>query len=204
MDLELVKAFLEENKSNEEVIGTLKGYVPAEVKEAELNLDKVKGYLHSNPEAQSFLDTAKKNHLEAWKAKELKREIESEISKRYPNETEEQKRIRELEQKIEQAEKNQLLERLRLKAKDVAHEKGLPFELVDHFLGGDEEETLANLNKLETTYKKAVEEAVKRQLGQDGYTPQQGNSSTFTAEDVLKMSEEELTQNWDQIKHLLK
>lgn len=206
MDLNNIKEFLESNKENSEVIETLKGFVPKQ--EEEITLDKVQEFLNSKEEGKTLIQKEKDSHfskgLETWKQNNLNKLIEDEISKRFPNETEEQKQIRELKRKIEETEAKSKQSELRILAKDIAKEKGLPFELVDYFLGGDEEGTKENLNKLENTFKKAVEEAVKKQLGEDGYNPSNPKTNEFTSEDVLKMTEAELTANWDKIKHLLK
>lgn len=199
-NLDDLKTFITENGEKEE----LKGILP--VKEAELSIDKIQGYLNEKDEGKNFLQSVKDKHfsqsLETWKANNLDKTVEEEIARRYPGETPEQKEIRKLKQEIESERQNRLKTELKIQAKEIAKEEELPFSLVDYFLGNDTDTTKENLKVLKTEFNRAVEEAVKKQLGGEGYTPDKGGkSSGFTYEDVLKMSQTDLAANWEKVKH---
>ena len=64
---------------------------------------------------QPKLDRYFNKGLESWKTNHLETLVNDEISKRYPAETPEMKRIRELEQKLEAQSKENLRKELTLK-----------------------------------------------------------------------------------------
>lgn len=165
MDINEVKAFIESNKDNPEVTAYIGGFVTP---------DRVKGFLDTE-DGRKILQPKLDGHftkgLETWKANSLPKLIEDEISKRFPAETPEQKKIRELEQKWETSEQARLRETLRNKAITEATQKGLPLEIIDHFVGQDEDSTVAALAKLETAWQAALKAAVEAKFKDNGRTP---------------------------------
>ena len=163
MTLEEIKAWLEENKGNEEVTAYLK-----ELKT--VSKDDVEGFLETAEGKKLLQPKLDKNFtkgLETWKEKNLDTLVEEKHREMNPEETEEQKRIRLLEQKLEDSEKKSNREALRNKAINLADEKGLPKKLVDRFIGDDEETTVNNLTDFET----ALTEWVKGQNKLGGRDP---------------------------------
>lgn len=168
MNLEEIKAFFNENKDNEEVKAFL-----TELKTP--SLDDIKRFAIENDDIKTWLQSEKDRHftkgLETWKEKTLPSVLEEEIKKRYPEETEEQRQIRELKQKIEQMEREKMRESLRAKAKDFAVEKKLPAHLVDFFIADDEEKTQGNLEYFEKAWNEAIQTAVGETFKQNGREP---------------------------------
>ena len=149
-------------------------------------LDDVKSYLANDEDAKKYLSTEKDKHfsrsLETWKQNNLSSLIEEEVKKRYPEETPEQIKIRELETRLNQAEQARTTETIRNQAYKQATEKGLPVELLDFFVGGDSETTQANLTTFEKVWKEALQVAVGETFKANGREP---HKNTQTATSVL-------------------
>src|SRR5690606_4033401 len=98
---------------------------------------------------QKWLQSEKDRHfskgLETWKENNLPSLVEEEIKKRYPEETEEQRQLRELKAQLEKLQQERQREAIRNQAYKRANEKGLPLELLDFFVADDAEKTQANL-----------------------------------------------------------
>jgi len=182
-----VKAWLEENKGEAEVSEFLKALSP-------VSMDNVKDFLENTEEGKTYLQREKDKHftksLETWKANNLTALVDAKVKELYPDETEESKRIRALEQKLaekEEAEKRQMLLN---KALTVATEKKLPTQLVEFLLGEDEEKTLANIAKLEEVFEPHIAARVDERFKENGYQPGQGAGAKGVAaasiEDIVR------------------
>lgn len=203
MNLEEIKAYLSENQDSSDVKEFVKGLNPVTV-------DRVKEFATVNEEGTRWLKQQQDSHwdksIETWKKNNLDEIVMGKVKELYPEETEEQKRIRMLEQKLEEAEGKEKRELLRNKALTVATEKNLPTNLLDHFLGADEEATLSNLSKLEETLnpwvKSQVDAEVDKRFKDTGRKFQQGSSGeTSTAASIAAQhnKQQQSTQKsaWD-------
>lgn len=88
-------------------------------------------------------------------------------------------KLQELQNKFEALEKEKVRETLMNKGLKVATEKKLPIDLVNYFLGQDEEATLTNLSALEKSlqsYTQSVRESI---LKEGSYVPP-ANDKTVT------------------------
>ncbi|WP_100488562.1 DUF4355 domain-containing protein [Sporolactobacillus pectinivorans] len=177
---------------------------------SQLTLESVQKFLNEDEGGKkwlnSFADSRVTQGINTFKEKSLPEILENEISKRYPAETPEQKALRELKQKFEESEKERSREALKSKALTAATAKGLPADLVDFFLGKDEESTTANIGKLEEAFKAFEQKIVNDKFKQNGGTPPASGSqgTTLTLEDVNKMTAEEINKRWDEVQKLLK
>jgi len=190
MDLAQIKAWLDENKGNEDVQAYLGGL-------SAVSADKVKGFLDTKEGKQLIqpkLDTHFTNGLETWKKNNLSSLVEEEVKKRNPDETEEQKRIRILEEKLDEKEKESTRERLKNGALSFASEKQLPKAVLDFFIADDEEKTNANLGVLETEFNAAVQKAVDEKFKGSGRSFDQTGSSPQTESRYGKKIAEESTK----------
>ena len=125
---------------------------------------------------QPFLDKYHNKGLESWKKNHLESIIEDEVTKRNPGETPEQKRIRALEQKLEEAERKEKQSRLKSFASDLATQKNLPLDLVGFFVGPDETATEQNIETLDRVVGEHIESQVKarfRDTGRDVFKGRQ-------------------------------
>jgi acetylornithine deacetylase/succinyl-diaminopimelate desuccinylase-like protein len=162
----------------------------------QITLDAVQKFVSENEEGkkwlQSLTDSRVTEAIKTYEKKTLPKKVEEEINKRFPPETEEQKQIRELRQKLEQIEQEKIRETLRNKALSVATEKQLPTKLIDFFIGQDEETTMKNLAVLEEAFSAAVQQAVEARFKDGGRTPQ---TTTPTAiKDPKDMTMEEYAE----------
>ncbi|WP_102335741.1 DUF4355 domain-containing protein [Salimicrobium jeotgali] len=172
MTLEEVKQFLEQHKEDEQV----KAYL-GELKQP--TKEDVEGFLDTEEGKQLLqprLDNYFTKGLNTWKENNLNKIIEDEVAKRNPKETPEQKRIRELEEQIEQGKQEAQREKLMNKAVSQASEKGLPTDIVSFFIGEDEDSTLNNLATFEEKYNAAVQSKVDEQFKQQGRNVDGGNT----------------------------
>ncbi|MGD6831428.1 DUF4355 domain-containing protein [Sutcliffiella halmapala] len=172
MDLQAVKKFLEEQKENEDV----KSYLQELSK---VTVDGVNTFLETE-EGKKFLQpTLDRYHtksLESWKNNNLQKLIDDGVSKLNPSETPEQKRIRELEEKIEKAESERTRETLKNKALSTLSEKKLPTFLLEHLIGQDEDSTTQSLTKFEEVWNAQLQ-SVKQELLKENGTTISGSSS---------------------------
>lgn len=118
---------------------------------------------------QPKLDRYFNKGLESWKTNHLETLVNDEISKRYPAETPEMKRIRELEQKLEAQSKETLRKELTLKAQSYAGELGLPASLANYFVADTEEATRESISKFHEIYKENINSAIVEAT--KGHTP---------------------------------
>ncbi|OEH86246.1 hypothetical protein BHU72_11980 [Desulfuribacillus stibiiarsenatis] len=185
MDLQAVQQFIEQNKDNPEVQGYVGGFVTP---------DRVQKYIDSEDGKkiiQPKLDSYFTKGLETWKEKSLPKVLEEEISKRFPAETPEQKQLRELHDKLNKLEQEKTRESLKNVAITQATQKGLPVNLVDFFIGQDQDSTVTNLAKLEETWQKALQDAVEAKFKDNGRTPPRNTSGTPTEIEQLEKDYQE-------------
>jgi len=121
---------------------------------------------------QKRLDTHFSKSLETWKENNLEKIVSEELSKKMPTETEEQKQLKELTLKLTKMEQEKNRESLKNKALTLATKKGLPTDLVDYFIGADESQTEANLEKLETVFTQSLSQAIEGKLKDSGRKPE--------------------------------
>lgn len=163
MSLEELKQFLEDNKEDKEAQEYLEGLylVPKKVK-AFLETDAGKKLI------QPALDSYFTKGLETWKEKTMPSLIEEEIKKKFPDETEEQKRLRKLEEELAKERQARTKSELINKATQLATQKGLPVEVVHYFVGQDEDETVNNLTALENIWQANIEKVVSEKFKENG------------------------------------
>ncbi|MEE4535267.1 DUF4355 domain-containing protein [Bacillus velezensis] len=170
--LDEVKKFLEENKENEEVkafVGELSA----------VSADKVEGFLETDEGKrliQPRLDSHFTKGLETWKANNLDALVDAKVKELYPEETEEQKRIRKLEKELEDQKTAAQREKLLNKAVSYASEKQLPADVVEFFIGEDEESTMKNLGAFEEKYNAALQKAIESKFQENGRDVQSGSN----------------------------
>lgn len=199
MDLQEIKKYFEENKDNEEVKSYLQGLNA-------LTVEGVEKYLSENSDAKKWLDSIKDKHynkaFETWKSNNWERELEAEIKKRFPEKDPKDTELAKLQQEIEKMKQEKLHEVLKNKALSYATEKKLPVNLVDYFLGADEEGTIKNLDALGAVFNAHIQNQVEERLKSNTYTPPKGDGKdkTLTTNDLAKMSIEEINANWDKLK----
>ena len=190
MTFEEVKKFLESEAGKaSEVTAYLQGLNP-------LTVARVQEYIDKTPEGKSWADSVKDKHLqkglETWKTNNLESLLNEEIKKRFPEKDEKELEVEKLRAEIEKMKHEKQRESLTNKAIKIATEKSLPIELVDFFIGADEQTTVSNVKVFEDTFSQYVQKTVEQRLKGDGYVPpkdndgKQGNLENLSMEEYIK------------------
>ena len=167
MTLEEIKQFFEQNKDNEDVKNYLAGLSKPTPEGVTAFLDTAEGKKILQPRLDAYFTKG----LETWKEKTLPNLIDEEIKKRFPGETEEQKRLRKLEEELAKERQARVKSELINKATTLATQKGLPVEIVSYFVGQDEEATTNNLTALESIWQQHLQKAVEEKFKESGRSP---------------------------------
>ncbi len=146
------------------------------------SLDTFKGKIEKDKDFKSFIDSLKDKHLnkglETWKENNLDKLVDEKIKELYPEEDPKDLELKKLKQEMENMKREAQIEKLRNKALKIATERNLPTDLVDYFIGENEETTLKNLETFEETFTHNLEVKVKERLKQDSYTPPSGEGAS--------------------------
>ncbi|PHE19186.1 hypothetical protein COF59_08130 [Bacillus pseudomycoides] len=161
----------------------------------EITLENVQEFIQNNPEAQESLatqfltpervdtflsteagtkfiqpkfDSQVSKGINAWKQNNLQKIIDEAVITANPSDTPEQKRIKELELRMQQADEKANFAQQRSTALSLATERGLPTGLIENFIGKDESETRAKINSYEVEWKAALQVATEKVLAGAG------------------------------------
>ncbi|MEC1780069.1 DUF4355 domain-containing protein [Schinkia azotoformans] len=172
MNLEEIKKFFEEKKEDSAVKEYLEGLQKP-------TLEGIQKAVSDNADLKKWFDSQKDQHfdkgLKTWMEKTFPTKLEEEIAKRYPDETPEQKRIKELELKFQEAEQRERLAQIKAKALSVASEKAIPTSIIDFFIDGENEDnTLKNLDSFKESMESYVKSEVEQRL-KGSYQPPNNN-----------------------------
>lgn len=197
MDLNEIKKYLEENKDKEEVKAFVAGLNP-------ITLDRLQALVTNDKDFISWLDSEKDKHLnkglESWKSNNLETLLDAEIKKRFPEKDSKDIELEKIKAELAKMQAEKVKEELTNKAIKLANEKKLPLELVDFVVGGDEQTTTANLEKINEVFSKYLQTEVENRLKSNTYTPPDGKpKTTFTLEQIKAMTPEEYAKHKDEI-----
>jgi len=178
MELSEVQEYLTTNKDSESVKTYLDSF------KVQPSLEVFKNKLNDS-DFKSFMDSEKDKHLtkgiETFKTNNLDRiyteRFNVENPTADPKEIANNKKMADFEAKIANMEKEGIRKDLTSKSQKIAIEKKLPLDLVDFFIGENEEMTVKNLDKLEAIFASHVETLVTERLKGGSYTPPKGNGN---------------------------
>lgn len=160
-----------------------------------VSLESVKEFLEKDEAGKKLLqaqkDAAVTKGIETFKEKTMPGLLEDEIKKKFPDETAEQKRMRELESKQQKLEAEIKRKDLHAKAISVATEKKLPIKLMEKFLGDDEETTIKNIEEFESIYSEAIGLRVEEKFKENGRGGGDNNNNPPVDKDTSKLSDDE-------------
>ena len=125
---------------------------------------------------QPKLDSAISKGISTWKDKTLPTVIETEITKRFPGETPEQKENRQLKEELAKERR-----------KTFAVGK-VPPEYIDFVTGTTPEEIQASVTKLAATHEAAVKKAVDEKFKTNGFNPVSNNVDLTTIDGKIAAS----------------
>lgn len=182
-EMQKVVEFLKANKASDELIKTVESLKT-------VNFDSVKEFLEKDETGKKFLqaqkDASVTKGIETWKEKTFPNILEEEIKKRFPEETAEQKRMRELEINQQKLESEIKRKDLLNKAISYATDKKLPIKFVDRFIGEDENSTIANIDSFGEIYSEAINKAVESKFKDNGRNGGGGDGSGAGGEKTYK------------------
>ena len=146
-----------------------------------LTLDAFKNKAENDKDFKAFMDSEKDKHskkaLETWKTNNLQKLIDDEYYKKHPDDKPKDPLLakaledaKKANERADQLEKENLRKDLTSKALKTMTEKKLPTELIDYFVGSDEDATKANL-KILTDVLGKHDEALKTEILKDTYKP---------------------------------
>ena len=170
-------------ENNQEVI--VKEEIKAEVEDSKaalinkenLTLEELKNIINETEGFKAWLSAEKDRHfstsLNTWKENNLSKEVEKEISKRYPAETEEQKKLRDLELKLQAMEQESKMKELKANTMRVINDKQLDSEILDFVLSDNEETTIANIDKFEGLVERLANKRLEEKYKNANTTPTQ-------------------------------
>ena len=173
MDLNEIKGWFEANKEDASVKSYIEGFNPlAALTDPKAAHDLVE----SHKALKGYRDSFVTKSLDTYREKTLPGLIDEEIKKRHPDETPEQKRIRELEQKLAERERREQeqarREKLRAKAKEIGYDP----DLAADFAPFDEEAAVAALTR-HSEWLKQRETALRNEFLAGGGKPPEGGDS---------------------------
>lgn len=164
MDIQEIKQYIETNKDKEDVKEYLSEItrIPAE-KEKEI----VSAYLKST-DYISKLNSEKDSHfsksLKTWQENNLPKMLEEEIHKRFPEETKEQKELREVKAALDKMQNESKREKTTNKILKELSARGLPVELSDHLNIPDEADVEVRLDSIKSLLESSILAEVDKRL----------------------------------------
>jgi len=171
-----VKTYFDTNKDTEEIKNYIGGLNPMTTDRANAFLNTEDGKKLLQPK----LDTYHSKGLDTWKTNNLDKIYQERFTKEHPEADPKDLKYQELENKFNAAEKARLRETLTNKALKTAQEKNLPGDLIDFFIGADDESTQKNLDKFLETMA-AHDETIKTEFAKsNSYIPPNGAGANLT------------------------
>ncbi len=150
----------------------------------EITLEQFKTAIESNLEIKGYYDsvvdkTISKRldkSIESWKEKNLNNLIEEEINKRYPQKTEAEIKLEEINVALEKANKEKQQLELKMQYQELLIKSNIPVEMVNFLAGNDTEETIKNIETFKGLMVKYVDGEVDNRMKLHSYIPG-GNGS---------------------------
>ena len=200
MDIKEVQEFITKNAEDKGVQKYIKGLItPDGVNEF---LDTADGKKVIQPKLDSHFTKG----LETWKTNNLQTVIDeavkTEVTKRYPEETEEQKRLKTIEKDLVTEKAARIKSEMQMKAIETANTKGLPVDLAKYFVRADEASTTSAFEAFETAWKKNIESAVESKFKKYSRAPGKAPENIeglLSREAVAKMTQKEVSANLELI-----
>ena len=162
---------------NEEIKAEVEESKAALINKENLTLEELKNIINENEGFKAWLSSEKDRHfstsLNTWKENNLSKEVDKEISKRYPEETAEQKKLRDLELKLQAMEQESKMKELKANTMRVINDKQLDSEILDFVLSDNEETTIANIDKFEGLVERLANKRLEEKYKNANTTPTQ-------------------------------
>jgi hypothetical protein len=198
LTIEQIKAFIEANKERDDVIE----YLGTLTVEKELNTETVNAYLETaegklllQPRLDRYATIAIKTHDEKQAPvidAKVKAGINEGIRKLHPEETEDQKKLRELNDSIEQMKRDGEAKELRNSILMRANELHVPKELVEAIPYPSVDHFVNAATVFDKLIAAAGQKAVNEYVAANSYKPGSGKEKDDKKIDLSKLSQAEL------------
>lgn len=151
----------------------------------EVTLEQFKNAIDNNLEIKGYYDsvvdkTVSKRldkSIESWKEKNLNNLIEEEINKRYPQKTEAEIKLEEINSALEKANKEKQQLELKMQYQELLIKSNIPVEMVNFLAGKDTEETIKNIETFKDLMVQYIDGAVENRMKLHSYIPGGGNNN---------------------------
>lgn len=201
IEMEEMNANVEVNESSEKVELTKEQVATFLENNADTYKEVVDGFLKTETGRnylQPELDRFFSKGLESWKVNNLDKIVSERVAELNPQETPEQRRIRELEEKLSRQEMGRKEEQLKNLSIKTLSEKGMPTSIAEYLRADTEEGVRNTINNLEIEWTLALDTAVTNRFKEQGKTPknstQANTSDSMTKEKLLNMSVKDSTE----------
>ena len=175
MNIDEVKEFFKANAKDEKVATFIASLAPAVTVEAvKPFLDTDDGRRLLQPLLDKRVTEALKTYKEGHFEDEVKAAVATEILRLNPKETEEQKRLREVEGKLIQAEAKAKRAELHRQGMEILTKEGIPSWWIDQFTGNTIEELKVFADQVKNSYTER-EVKVRNELLAGGFKPGSGS-----------------------------
>ena len=175
-----VRMFLDEHRGDDGVKELLQEFAaPAE--------ESVREYLEDTEDGrrlfQRLTDSTVSRAIATYTEKTLPRLVEERYHEDHPPDTPEQTELRELRERLADAERERSRVEMTVRATNMARDMGLPDDLAGYFADQDEERTRDNLSRLETAISHEVDRRTAERFKTHGRVPlETGGAGTDSLE----------------------
>jgi uncharacterized membrane-anchored protein YjiN (DUF445 family) len=193
MTIDEIKAYLTENANDEAV----KGFIfDLSLKSKQAIIDEFKSSKDFQAELTREGDRRVQGALDKFQRDTMPKHIEEEIKKRFPDETPEQKAVRELKMELDQIKSQKTKEETRNKLARMLNEKKLPMELQDFINAESEEDISAKVEALNGIFEKRITDGVSERIKTAGMGQPPASAGSVSGvvtsrDDLKKLSREE-------------
>jgi hypothetical protein len=168
-----------------------------------LETEEGKTWLQSKTD--SFVSKGINTYKSKFEKEELPKIIDTEVKKRNPEMTTEQKRIAELEAKFSDAEKSRKKAEVSSKLMRVAQERNIPSYLVDLSAGEDYETSLENLQNHYTKFNETLSSEVEKRIeGRKGPVRMQDDNIPLDLNHLPLNDPDFYDRNFDRLEEMIK
>lgn len=210
-----IKEFLEANKETAEV----KDYLKTLQGETVLEAGKVSEFLENSDEGRKIKDSLNTKFLEAyrenglkkelaktdeiWQAK-LKEELEKQRLELNPRESEEQKKIRELQEQLNGFQSTVAQKELEILTGKLLAENNLPANFLNYLQGSDVETTQQRVADFKKLWSESIQADVEKRFAEAGPRPKPTAQvlkagELYSMEQIKSMTPAEIAANHDKV-----
>lgn len=178
LPIESISKYLMANKDNEDVKDLVNKLRPVDSNLFEEWLQGDDGKKYFLPLMDKKITQAINTYKDGHFQEEVETRVRQEVLKINPDETPEQKRLRELEQKFEQEKKNRRFEELKNVASSYGNSKNLNVgEFIYKFVADNEEQTRLNIDKFAEYKQLWIDQAKNEIMAQNKHVPGSGDNN---------------------------